>query len=347
MPSRIAWSRALRLLGVVAICAIASFGARGADSPLPRIVVSVPGPHNLSYLPLDLVSKIGADREAGVKLQLLHVGGGSVALGNLLNHNADFAVAGLPAILSLRANGGKAVGIAAVNDMTLFVFMVRSQLRGQVKRFADLKGRIVGVSTSSLSSKTTSQQLLEILLEQDGVDPRMVRILPAGLSWADQSALIDSGMVDAIMGTEPFASRLLAENKVFFLANLASPDVAGKIPGAGFLHATLATRADLIENDPQKVAKMVGIMRRTLQWIASHTPEEFVEKLEIRDASERAALRHCLRRYPRLYSQDGRFSSEQVRQTETFFRATAADHPAARSLKAEDVVSDQWAGRKK
>lgn len=347
-PQRVtAWCRAFRRLGLAALCAIASFYATGAHATPQRVVLSVPGPHNISYLPVDLIPKIGADREEGVELQLLHTGGGSVALHNLTNHNADFAVAGLPAIMSLRANGGKATAIAAVSDTALFVFMVRTQLKNQVKRYADLKGKVIGVSTSSLSSKTTSQQLAEILLKSDGLNPRMVRILPAGLSWLDQSALINSGMVDAVMSTEPFATRLQAENKVFFLANLADPETAARIPGAGFLHATLATRADLIERDPPIVAKMVRVMRRTLQWIASHTPEELVEKLDIRDKTERAALLECLKKYPRLYSQDGRFSSKQLQETERFFRATAAGHPAAQSLKAENVVADQWAGRRR
>ena len=307
--------------------------------------MSVPGPHNLSYLPADLIPKIGTDRAEGVELQLLHSGGSSFALSHLTNHNADFAVAGLPSIMSLRANGGKTVGIAAVDDAPLFVLMVRTQLKNSVKRVADLKGKIIGVSTSSLSSKTTTQQLFEILLQSDGLTPRMVRIVPTSLSWPEQAALINSGMVDAIMTTEPFASRLQAENKVFFLANLADPDTAAKIPGAGFLHATLATRADLIDSDPQKVAKMVRVMRRTLQWIASHTPEKLVEQLDIRDQTERAALLECLKQYPRLYSKDGRFSSKQLQETERFFHAAAADHPAAQALKAESVITDQWAGR--
>ncbi len=342
---RASWRNALRRLAMAALCVGATLQAAAADTPLPRIVLSVPGPHNLSYLPVDLIAKIGADREEGIELQLLHTGGGSVALHNLTSRNADFAVAGLPAIMSQRVNGGNAIGILAVDDAAIFVLMIRSGLKNQVKRFADLKGKIIGVSTSSLSSTTTSHQLLEILLQTDGLDPRQVRILPAGLNWPEQSALIDSGIADAVMGTEPFASRLRAENKVYFLANLADPVTVARVPGAGFLHATLATRADLIAGDPQKVEKMVRIMRRTLQWIDAHTPEELVEKLDIRDKTEKAALLQCLKKYQRLYSKDGRFSGRQLRETERFFRATAAGSPAAQSLKAESVVTDKWAGR--
>ena len=130
-------------------------------SPPPKtiyehIVVSVPGPHNLSYLPIDLIPVIGADKTEAVHLQILHTGGGAVAMNNMIKHDADFAVAGVPAAMSLRSNGGDVVVIAPVDDAPLFVLMVRKDLQDQVKRIADLKGKVIGVNTSTKASKTTS-----------------------------------------------------------------------------------------------------------------------------------------------------------------------------------------------
>ena len=150
-----------------------------------RIVVSVPGPRNISYLPIDLISKIGADKEVGVKMDLLHTGGGAVALNNMVTRNADFSVAGMPAAMSLRANGGDVVAVAAVDDAPLFVLMVRAQLKGKVKKIADLEGKVIGVNTSTKNSKTTSQQLAELLLKSGGVPLDAIRIVPAGQSWVE------------------------------------------------------------------------------------------------------------------------------------------------------------------
>ncbi len=346
MPASLISGMLTRLLYALALVIFASTPLQAAEKPLFKIVLSAPGPRNISYLPVDLIPKIGADKAEGIGLQLLHTGGGGVALNNLVNRNADFAVAGFPAAMSMRANGGNVAGIAAVNDDPLFIFMVRAELKDKVRRFADLKGRVVGVNTSSLSSKTTSQQLAELLLRSDGIDPDMVRLLPAGQSWKEQSAMINAGTVDAIMGDEPFASRLLAQNKVFFLANLADPAITAKIPGAHFLHAALTTREDLIESNPEKVARMVRIMRAALQWMASHSPEEIVGKLEISDPEEREALLTSLKKHPRLYSRDGRFSARQLQATEAFFHATAYDNPTARMLKIESMVVDRWSGRR-
>jgi NitT/TauT family transport system substrate-binding protein len=318
---------------------------RAADNAM-KVVVSVPGPRNISYLPIELISRLGADRAEGIRVELLQVGGGAVALQELMNRNSDFAVAGFPAAMSLRANGGDVVGVAAVNDLPLFILMVRTGLREQVKRVADLRGRVIGVNTSSLSSKTTSQQLAELVLESAGVKPEEVRIVAAGQSWLEQSSLLTSGAADAVMGDEPFASRLLAEKKVFFLVNLSNPANARHIPGAGFLHAALETRAETVRNSPEKVAKMVRALRRTLQWMASRPPEEIIEKLGVPDEEEKASLLASLRAYPRLYSPDGRFSTRQLRETQHFFRATSGRDPAARALEIESIIIDRWSGRK-
>lgn len=328
----------------VSIWVMAPSQAMAESAPM-KIVVSVPGPRNISYLPIDLIGKIGADRAEGATVELLQVGGGAVALQELMSRNSDFAVAGFPAAMSLRANGGDVVGLAAVDDLPLFILMVRTGLKGQVKQVADLRGRVVGVNTSSLSSKTTSQQLAELVLKSAGVSPDEVRIIAAGQSWLEQSSLLLSASADAVMGDEPFASRLLAEKQVFFLANLADPADARRIPGAGFLHAALETRGEMVKNEPQKAEKMVRILRRTLQWMAGHSPEEIIAKLEIRDDEEKRALLGALKKYRRLYSPDGRFSTTQLRETQHFFHATSGDNPAAKALEIENIIVDRWSGR--
>lgn len=310
------------------------------------LVISAPGPRNISYLPIDLIPKIGADREAGYRLKILHTGGGAVALSNLVTRNADFAVAGVPAALSLKAHGGDVALVAPVNDVPLFVLMVRADLKKSVRRIADLKGRVIGVNTSTKKSKTTSQQLAELLLNAGGVGDDQVRIVPAGQSWIEQSSLLVTGTADAVMGDEPFASRLLREGKVFFLANLADPGTVRGIKGAGFLHAALETRSDMIRDQPETVRHMVEMLRRTLKWMAAHTPQEIVDKLDIADEQERAALLFALQRYPNAFSHDGRFSTKQLAETEVFFHSGNADLPEALQLRVESMTDDRWAGRK-
>ncbi len=331
-------------LWMVVVISFAPLASLASQNALVRLTVSHPGPFNLAYLPLDLAPRIGADRAEGAILQSLHAGGGGIALANLMNRNADFAVAGLPAVMSLRANGGRVVALMAINDTPVRVLMVRADLKGKVKRIADLKGRVIGVPNSSLTSKTASQQLTELLLRSDGVGPDQIRLVPAGQSWAEQSTLLESRVADAIMGDEPFASRLQAEGKAFILTSLADPATAAKVPGANYLHATLATREDMTREHPGEIARMVRVLKRTLAWLAKASPEQVVDTLGMRDPVERDSLIRALRAYPNLYSHDGRFSARQLADTELFFRATSAGD--ARAPLLADMVVDTWSGRK-
>jgi ABC-type nitrate/sulfonate/bicarbonate transport system substrate-binding protein len=126
---------------------------------------------------------------------------------------------------------------------------------------------------------------------------------------------------------------------------LADPATSKKIPGANFLHATLETRSDMIQNSPQKVEKMTRILVKSLQWITSHKPEEVVAQLKVTDPEEISSLLLALRKYPHAYSHNGKFSSNQLKQTELFFRQTNSDNARAQSLNIENIINDKWAGR--
>ena len=308
-----------------------------------RLTVAYPGPLNISYLPLDLIAKIGADKAEGVQFVPRPTGGGGAALQQLQSRNTDFAVAGVPAAMSAKANGNDVVVIAAIDDLAVFVLTVRSDLKGKVKRPRDLAGKVIGVTSSSLSVKTISHQLAELLLKNDGLSPNQVRIIAAGQSWEEQSAIMRSKSADAILGFEPYASRLRDAGLVYFLFNLGNPADAASVPGGELLQASLETRSDILRDAPHKAEKMVAVIRRTLQWMASHTPEQIVETLQIADAEARASLLKSLRQYPRLYSPDGKLSDRQMRETSRFYAATEG---ATRPVVLENMIDARWAGRK-
>ncbi len=150
-----------------------------AEAMLP-VVLATAGPGNLSHLPVELIKKIGADRAEGVNLTVRYFPGGPLAYKDMLAKNADFAVAGAPALAALRLKGEPVVSIATVNRVPTFTLMVRADLKDRVKSIADLRARVIGVNTSSTVSKSTSQQVAEYLLRRAGVDPTEVNFVPAG-----------------------------------------------------------------------------------------------------------------------------------------------------------------------
>lgn len=330
--------RKIALLWVLIAC----FGmeASAADE---RVTIAVPGPLNIPFLPLDLAGRIGADRAEGLELILRHTSGGA-GLKDLQMRNVDFAVPGVPAAMSARAHGHDVVVVAAINDLPVYVLAARSHLKGIVKRPRDLAGRIVGVTSSTLAAKTTSHQVAELLLRGDGMEPSQMRLTAIGQNWEEVQAAVRGGFVDAFVLFEPFPSRLIDAGLVYPILSLGDAEGGAGIPGAGFLLAGLVTRREVIERFPDKVGKVVAMLRRTLAWIAAHSTDEIVAALKIDDDDKQAALRKALRRYPRLYSPDARFSARQIAETERFFSATQEGGAAPVNL--DRMVESRWAGVK-
>jgi NitT/TauT family transport system substrate-binding protein len=245
--------------------------------------------------------------------------------------------------MAAKAAGNDVVVIAALNDLPVYALMVRNELKGKVRRPRDLAGRVVGVTTSSMSVKTTSHQIAELLLRNDGVSPKQIRIAAAGQTWAEIRAAVDSQSIDALLAFEPFPSRLRDEGLMYYLVDLSNAAEVKSYPGAGFLLAALVTRTDVIAADPKRVERVVACIRRALAWMSTHTPEQIVAALDVADETLRMALVRTLRQYPRLYTPDGKFSARQIRETNTFY-AAAADSKAKVSFK--DIIDDRWVGQK-
>ena len=326
--------------------ALLLFGALPASAQLMQLSVSLPGPGAASYLPITLISKIGADRAEGAEVKVRYVSGGGAAAQEMLSNNTEFAVFGLSAAMTSRLKDSRIVALAALNDLPLYVLLVRSGLQGKVKSVADLKGRVIGVHSYSVTTKTNSHIVMELLLRNAGVAPDSVRFVPIGQRWSSEAAMLAEGTADAIMGDEPHASRMVADKVAFPLIHLGDPQTSAGIPGGAFLRGALFGRQDRIEQDPKKAETMVRIIRRTLEWIASHTPEEVIDMAGIDDPVERKYMLATMRKYPRQYSRDGKFSTRQLQDTEIFFRNSQADNSAAQALKVESMVMDRWAGRK-
>lgn len=321
--------------------------ARAQPIKTERVVsFAVPGPGNSVSAPFELAANLGLDRAAGIALRLRFVGGGGVALKDLVSGNADFASFGLPAAVMANAQGAQIVALAALDDLPLYTLMVRKDLRREIRQVADLRGRTIGIHSNSLATRTTSTQLVELVLRSQGVPPESVRLVAAGQSWDTQSAVLRSKSVDASMCDEPFGVRLESEGLASVLFSTGRPDDAQKVPGSGFLRATLMARRDRVSVDPELAGRMVDMALKTLQWIATHSAAEMADALHSGAGAERESLLAVHARYPRMFSRDGKFSAAQLSQTELFVRASNPDLPAAQTYAVNAMVMDRWAGRK-
>lgn len=346
MPNNgfINFSRRDFLTATAACLGASSFNAAAQPAAID-VKVTVPGPGNSISLPLELAVKIGADRAEGVALRLKFVGSGAVAINELQSGDADFAVFGLPAAMVSNLRQPTLVVLAALDDLPLYSLMVRLDLLGKVRRIEDLKGRVIGTSSTASLSKTASHQIAELVLRVNGIAPDDVRIVPVGLGWDSQSSAMISKTVDAALCDEPVGQRLAAEKLAFRLYTTGDPNDARQTPGAGFLRAALIARRDKVAANADVSERMVRMIKRVLDWMAARKAEDVADQMAL-SGTERRAFIDVWRQYPRQFSRDGKFSTSQLRETDTFFKASNAGNADAQRFSVESMIIDKWAGRK-
>ncbi len=314
-----------------------------AHTPL-KITLAAPGPGSFSYLPIDLIKKIGADRAEGVDLEVRYFGGGPLAASEMLKGNNDFAALGMSALASLYVEGKDVKSIVSISRAPTYVLSVRSELQPYIKTVADLKGHVIGVHSSGKNNKSTSRQLVEFMLQRAGISPDSANFLSAGQSFMEQRAAIMSGSIDALMGEEPFSSRLAEAGLVYILADLHNEKMARQALGGPFLYVQIATRSDLLQQQPEKVKRMVAIMRRVLYWIASNKPDEIARMLHGNDQAALLDSKQLLARNKSVFSPDGIFRRQEVTTTERFFLYLSKNDPKVRNLRLTDFIDARYAG---
>lgn len=334
------------LLGFAASLTLTPWGTAVAQPARRDVRVAAPGPRSTVSLPAELAAAAGLDSQVGLRLQVLPVSGGAVALQNLVERNVDFAIAGMPAGMLMRSSRAPVVAIAALEERPHYVLVVRRDLAASVRTVAALRGRTVGVHSGSLAAKTTSHLLSELVLRSAGVMPDEVRFVAVGQNWDTQASAFQAGAVDAIMGDAAFSARLIDELGAVVLLDLSDPVHAAGVPGAGFLRAALFTRDEVVSQDPKLAEAVVRVFKAALAWLHANPPERAAEMIGAAPGGEREHLARLLRDNPRMYNPDARFSKRQLRDTEIFFRASTPGNAAAQALAVDSMVLDRWVGRR-
>lgn len=292
------------------------------------IVLAVPGPGSMAFLPAHLAKAIGADRAEGLSLKLRYFPGGPMAMRDLMNNNSDFSVLGLPAIAAARADGEPVVAIGQLSQSPMFVFLLRAKLKNQVRTIAQLKHKRIGTPSSSNQQRSMGKMLTEFLLLRAGLQLNDVQFVSTGLSREAQSAALASATVDALMGDEPFASELVAQGLAIRFVDLYTPKQSSDLLGGSIVRAALATREDVYTQHPETVKKVQRMFDRTLKWLAAHSAQEAAEKLAGQsgfDSPDNKHLVEMLQRYQGLYPNQLAWDAQAVAATERFFHRVAID----------------------
>jgi NitT/TauT family transport system substrate-binding protein len=314
--------------------ALALWMSLAAAAAAETVVLAVPGPGTLSYLPVYLAKALAADRAEGIDLKLRYFSGGPLAMRDLTDNNSDFLAIGLPAIAAGRAAGKPVVAIGQLSQAAMYVFLLRRNLKDRVHSIAQLRGKRIGTTSGTISEHSMGYMMAEYLTRRAGLKPGEVQFIPAGQNRADQGAALASASVDALVGDEPFASELVDHRVAVRLVDLYQPEQSRKQFGGPIVHAALATREDVYAQHPDTVKRVQRMFDRTLHWLATHSASAVADKLDGQpgfDPARRGTLVSILQHDRGMFTGAIAWDQAAIATTEDFFHREA-DKPAESDL---------------
>lgn len=327
------------------IAALVALGGAGRSfSATDSLRINIPGPLLMPFFPIELIPRLGIDRQLDAQLGIRYHPTGVLALEDMLAGNADFAGVGFPILPKFLEQGRSVVAVARLSSgAPPYAIIVRKDLAGEIRSIADLRGRTLGVPVGSATIKTYLQLVAELWLASHGVQPKQVRWAPITQTYDGVYGAMAGQTVDAVFCEEPYSASLVRQNLGVTLASLNDPRNPVRVVGREHLRAVIVTTPHTIQEHPERVQQLVRMLRRALAWTAAATPQAIVGHLDIADAAQRADLIDALTRLPSPYSGDGRFSEAEIAATRDFMQAVGITLPGDADLKT--LIDDRWVNR--
>lgn len=273
-------------------------------APKPATVrIGVGGQNQLVYLPATLAKQLGYFTEEGVSVELQEFSGGAKALEALMGGSVDVVSGFYDHTIQMAAEG---------KPLRAFVTMLRysgnvavvSPASKKVARIEDWKGATVGVSAPGSSTHLFAKYLAV----RHGLGTEDFSAVGIGLSSGSVAAM-ERGKVDAAIMTDPALAQLEKRaGKVVILADTRTAQGVKDAFGTETYPASvLYTKPEWINGHTEAARKLAHAIRRTLQWMQAHSPEEIASKMPAEARGDDPALyTESIRRCFAMYSPDGK-----------------------------------------
>jgi NitT/TauT family transport system substrate-binding protein len=286
------------------MCVLAACGARSSAVKI-RLALQPPSTNNY---PSHFAQWLGYFHDEGLDVEISQIAGASKILETIVGGSADVGGGVYEQAIQMAAEGRDVVSFVSLLRSPNFAFVALPD-RG-VRSIADLKGKVVGVS----SVGSPSQFYLNRLLTAAGVPVDSVGATTIGMG-ATAMAAVEHGQVDAAILFGSAITALQARRPdVVLLADTRTPEGLRAVFGVDDYPAScLLARGDWLRANPEVARKMVRATLRSLAWIREHSAEEILARIPKQNqVGDPAAEIAAIKMAKPMYSVDGRISAESA-----------------------------------
>ncbi|HVA13522.1 MAG TPA: ABC transporter substrate-binding protein [Stellaceae bacterium] len=278
-------------LAALALALVASTAPdRAAADTTVRVGKAVPSA--FTFVPLDIGNREGIFAKYGLKVEIIDFTGDARLQQGLIANSIDFGLGSGPG-MAFAAKGAPVRAVAAYFGAPANIAVTIKE-DSPIKTVADLKGKVMAVSTvGSLTAWLTQQMAIREGWGRDGI-----RITATGGGPAMTAAIV-SGSVDAGMGSYESALRLQESHR-------AKPLVTMDKFAPRFITHVIFARKALIDSNPAEVGTFVKAFFAVLDYMRTHR----ATTIDIADDvlhDGKAVLAGAYDREMPIMSKDGRF----------------------------------------
>jgi NitT/TauT family transport system substrate-binding protein len=254
-------------LGLAAALGPKAF-AQGAPEKA-KVTLGVGGKPLLYYLPLTIAERKGFFKEQGLEVEINDFGGGAKSLQALIGGSVDIVTGAYEHTIRMQAKGQDVVAVTELGRFPAIVIAVKKDKAGQIKSAADFKGLKIGVTAPGSSTALTAQYAMV----KAGLKPSDAAIIGVG-SGASAVAAMKKGEIDVISHLDPVIAKLEADGDIQILIDTRTEAGTRELFGGSNPAATLYTKKDFIEKNPQTTQRLVNAFVKTLKWLETAKPED-------------------------------------------------------------------------
>jgi NitT/TauT family transport system substrate-binding protein len=291
-----------------AACAVGAWTAPCLAAPeRPKINVAVGGRTLIVYLPFVLAWSRGAFRRQGLDVEISDFTGGTKALEALVGGSADFVSGAYEHVILLGLKGIRLKAVALQDESFGLVVAVQKSKAHLYKSAADLKGRIIGVT----SPGSASSNGLKLFLAKAGLRESDVSAVGVGAGAAAVAAMT-SGRLDAISNFDPVISLLERADAIHPLIDTRNEPDLKTLYGGPIAASSIYTTEVFLRRNPMTAQAVANAMAETLAWLRKAAIDDIVESVP-----------------PAFYGNDRAFYAQVVEKNRTRFSADGVITPAA------------------
>ena len=311
------------LFAIAAVCVAATARAEAAVPEKSKVVLAVGGKAALYYLPLTLADRLGYFKDEGLDVEINDFSGGSRSLQALIGHSADVVAGAYEHTIVMQTLAQKVQAFVLQGVNPGLELGIRTDRAAGYSWPRDLKGMTIGVSAPGSST----HMLVNHLLASVGLTPDDVSIVGVGTGPVAVAA-IRTGKIDALSSGEPVMSLLERSGDIKIVVETITDKGVREVFGGSMPAATLYSRIDFIEKNPNTIQALTNAMVRALLWLQHHSTEDVLHVVpEEYLMGDRAVYASAFERLRGTYSKDGLIPKKGV---ENSYKVLLAHNGAVR-----------------